>query len=77
MAVVPYNKRNGDSIQVCHISWMNIDYMKNDGKKSFSCKSKDQYHVSQCGEHGYSAQSQKKNGHCYENPSLSHFIDEL
>ena len=28
------------STQVCHIFWMNFDYNKNGGKKSFSCKTK-------------------------------------
>ena len=28
------------SIEVCPIPWVNVDYKKNDGRKSFSCKSK-------------------------------------
>ena len=28
------------SIQVCFISWVNINYKENEGKKSFSCKTK-------------------------------------
>ena len=53
------------SIQVCFISKMNFDYTKNGGNKSFSCKSKDQYCVSQSGEH-YCSTNNKKNGDYYE-----------
>ena len=36
------NKKNGIvmGIQVCLVSWMNINYRENGGKKSISCKSK-------------------------------------
>ena len=42
MIVVLISNRKGIimSIQVCHISRMNLDYKENGGKKSFSCKSK-------------------------------------
>ena len=42
MIVMPITKRMEIimSIQVCLISWMNINYKENRGKKSFSCKSK-------------------------------------
>ena len=45
-------------------------------KKAFLAKSKNQFHVSQCGKHDCSAQSQK-NGDCYENPSLTQLMDKL
>ena len=78
MIVVPITKRIEIimSIQVCLISWVNIIYRENGGKKSFSCKSKDQFHVLQWGEHDFSAQN-KKNGDYYEYPCLSHFMNEL
>ena len=42
MLVVPITKRMEITIriQVCLISQMNFDYEENEGKKSFSCKSK-------------------------------------
>ena len=55
---------------------MNINYKENGGKKSFPTNSKHHYSVSQCGEHDWSANA-KRNGDCYEYPSLSHFIDKL
>ena len=33
-------------IQVCLISWMNFDYIENDGKKAFPANPKHQYRVS-------------------------------
>ena len=39
---------------------MNIGFMENHGQKSFSCQTKALNHVSQRGEHGCSAQSQKE-----------------
>ena len=49
-------------IQVCLISHMNFNYNKNGGRKSFCFANlKHQYCVSQCGEHGCSANN-KKNG---------------
>ena len=44
--------------------------------KAFLANPKHQYHVSQCGEHDYSANN-KKNGDYYEYPSSSHFANEL
>ena len=72
MIVVPVTKRMKiiTSIQVCLISQMNINYTKNGGKQSFSCKPKHQYPVSQWGEHVCSAHNQK-NGDYYEYPSVS------
>ena len=63
-------------IQVCLISWMNFDYEKNGGKKALHENPKHQYRVSQYREHGCHANN-KKNGDCYEYPSLSHFTDKL
>ena len=45
-------------------------------RKAFLPNPKHKYHVSQLGEHDYSANN-KKNGDDYEDPSLSHFMDEL
>ena len=45
-------------------------------RKAFLANRKDQYHVSQRGEHDCSDHN-KKNGDYYEYPSLSYFIDEL
>ena len=45
-------------------------------RKAFLANPKHQYRVSQCGEHDCSAPN-KKNGDYYENPSLTHFMDEL
>ena len=63
------------SIQVCLISWTNINFKENGGKKSFSCKSKASMLCTECGEHGYSANN-KKNKDYYKYPSLSLFTDE-
>ena len=64
------------NIQVCLISWINFDYMKNRGKKAFLANSKHQYRVSQYGEHDFHANN-KRNGDYYEYPSLSHFTNKL
>ena len=45
-------------------------------RKGFSANPKRQYRVSQCGEQDCSADN-KRNGDYYENPSLTHFTDEL
>ena len=47
------------SIQVCLISWMNIDYTKNAGKKALLANPKHQYRVSQYGEHDCHAKNKK------------------
>ena len=39
------------SVQVCLISWMNFDYVKNGGKKASFANPKHQYCVSQYKEH--------------------------
>ena len=72
--IVPITKRMEIimSFQVWLISWMNINYKKNGGKKSFSFKSKHQYRESQYGKHDCSAH-EKKNGDYNEYPSLSNF----
>ena len=44
-------------------------------RKTFPANTKHQYYVSQSGEHDCSAHN-KKNGDCYEYPSLSHFKDK-
>ena len=78
MIVVPVTKRIEIimGIQVCLISWMNFDYKENGETKSFHANPKHQCHVSQCGEHDYSANN-KMNGDYYEYASLSHFKDDL
>ena len=63
------------SIQVCLISWMNINYDKNGGMKSFSSNARHQYHVSQWEEHDCNADN-KRNGDYYQCPSFSHFTGE-
>ena len=45
-------------------------------RKDFPANPKDQYHVSQWGEHDCSA-NKKKNGDYGKFPSLSHFTDKL
>ena len=45
-------------------------------RKAFPTNSKRQYHVSQYGEHDCSASDKKKREY-YENPSLTHFTNEL
>ena len=44
--------------------------------KGFLANPKHQYGVSQCGEHDCSANN-KRYGDYYDNPSLSHFTDEV
>ena len=63
------------SIQVCLISWMNINCNENSGKKGFSCKPKHQYRVSQCTKHDCTAHN-KKNGDYCEYRSLTYFTAE-
>ena len=55
---------------------MNFDYKENGGKQSFPANQKNQYHVSQRGDHDYSAHN-KKNGDYYKYPSLTHFTNEF
>ena len=57
------------SIQVCLTSRMNFDYKENGGKKTFFANPKQQYRVSQCGEHHCRANS-KKNRYYYEYPNF-------
>ena len=64
------------SIQVCRISRMNFNYEENAGKKALLANLNHQYCVPQCGEH-YCCANNKKNRHCYEYLSLSHFTDDL
>ena len=64
------------SIQVCLISRMNFESMENGVKKALLTNPKNQYRVSQHGEHDCWANN-KMNGDNYEYPSLSHFTDEL
>ena len=45
-------------------------------RKTFLANLMHQNRVPQYGEHDYSA-TNKKNRDCYENPSLTHFMDEL
>ena len=78
MIVVPITKKIEIiiSIKVWPVSRLNIKYKENGGKKGFLGNPKHQYHVSQRGEHDFSADN-KKNGDYYEYPSLSQFLDEL
>ena len=78
MIVMPITKRIGIimSFQVCLILQMNFDYKENGERKAFLANPRCQYGVSQCGEQDYSADN-KRNGDCYENPSLTHFTDEF
>ena len=56
MVVVPNHKSNGDYYENLSLShFMDGLYKENGGKKSFSCQTKHQYHVSQWGEHDCSA----------------------
>ena len=45
-------------------------------RKAFLANLEHQYHVYQCGEHDYSAQSQKNRDY-HENLGLSYFMDKL
>ena len=63
-------------IQVCLISRMNFDSVEIGGKKALLANPKNQYRVSQCGEHDCQANN-KKNRDYYEYPNLSRFTDEL
>ena len=63
-------------IQLCLISWMNFDCIKNEGKEACLASLKHQYRVSHYGEHDCNANN-KNNGDCCRYPSLSHFMDEL
>ena len=72
-----HNKKNGDYQEYQSLTHF-IDehyYMENGRKKSFSCKSKDEYRVCQCVEHDCSVYN-KKNRHYYKYPSLTHFMEE-
>ena len=64
------------SIQVCLISWMNINNKEIVERKAFLANPKHQDYVSQCVEHDCSVDN-KKNGDYYKNLSLSHFMNEL
>ena len=79
MIIVLKHKRNLDYYENPSLTrwWINFDYKENSGKKSFLANPEHQYHVSQYVEHDCSAQSQKKNGDCYENPSLTYLMDKL
>ena len=71
-------------VNPCLFQWKMYFNSKKGNKRSFSYKTKSsislipkhQYHVSQSVEH-YCHANNKKNGDCYEHPSLSHFTDEL
>ena len=63
-------------VQFCLISQINFDYKENGRQKTFLANSKHQYRVSQCGEHGCSANN-KNNRDYYEYPNLSHCTDEF
>ena len=78
MIVVPITKRTEIiiSIQICLISWTNINYKENGQMQRLLANPKHQNCVSQYGEHDCNA-SKKKNGDYYENPSFSYFTDEV
>ena len=78
MIVVPITKTTEiiTSIQVCLISWMTINCMENGERKSFLPNPNQQYRVSQCGEHDFSANN-NKNGDYNEYQSLFYLTDEL
>ena len=73
-----YNKNNGDYYEYPSllISWMAINYKENGGKKNFSCQTKASISCIPIGEHDCHATT-IKNRDYYENPSLTHFTDEL
>ena len=77
MIIVPIRKSMEVimSIQVCHISLININYTKKGGKNSFLINLKHQYRVSQSGERDCGAHNET-NGDYNEYSSLSHFTDE-
>ena len=62
------------NIQVCLISWMNINYKEYGGKKAFLANPKHQYHLPII-ENMILVLIIKKRDY-YEYPSLSHFVDE-
>ena len=72
------NKMNGNYYEYPSFSYCTdeLDHKENSGKKAFLANPMQQYHLTQCGEHDCHANN-KKNGDCYEYPSLSHFTDEL
>ena len=78
MIVVPITKGIEiiTNIQVCLIPWMNFYYKENGKKKAFLAIPKQQYRVSQYGEHDCHA-SNKKKGDYYGYPSLSHCTGKL
>ena len=63
------------SIQVYHISQINIIDKENAGNKSFSCKSKESISCITIGRNNCSAHN-KKNIDYFEYPSLTHFTDD-
>ena len=63
-------------IQVCLISWMNINYKENGGRKAFLTNPKHQCCASQWGEHDCSEHNKKNVDDCSESPCLSNFMDE-
>ena len=77
MIVAPITKRTVIimSIQLCLISWMNINYVGIVERKDFLSNTKDQYDASQCGEDDCSVQN-KKNLDYYEYLCLTYFTDE-
>ena len=54
MIAVPINQKNRDHYEYPSLSHLMV------GRKVFHANPKDQYHLSQCGEHDCSAQSQKE-----------------
>ena len=73
MIVVPITKKIEIimSIEVYLNSLMNINYKENDGKKSFSTKSKASISCTPISAYN------KNNGDNYEYPSLSHLTNKL
>ena len=63
------------SIEVCIISWMNFNYKENGLNFFFQIQSINIMYPNV--ENMIVAPYHKKNGDYYENPSLTHFTDEL
>ena len=64
------------SIQVCFIYGWTLVIWTTLERKAFVANPKHQYHVSQWGEQVYGAHSQKNEDY-YDNPSLSHSMNEF
>ena len=59
------------TLQVCHNSWMNINYKENGERKAFLVNPKHLYHVCQYREYDCCATT-RKSGDYYKYPGLYH-----